>query len=87
MSDPVPIPASTASSVLLAANQNRGCATVFNDSTATLYLTLGPVSSTTVFTTKVMAGGLYETPQPVHRGTISGVWSEANGQALAQDLT
>lgn len=54
---------------------------VYNDSTADLYLKLGTGASTTDFTVKIPAGGLYETPYGLFGVTITGVWSSATGAA------
>jgi hypothetical protein len=82
-------PASTtASQVLLAANSNRKSgSSVFNDSTANLYLVLGAnVASPTNFTVEIAARGYYELPK-CWKGEVRGAWASANGAARITELT
>jgi hypothetical protein len=55
--------------------------TVYNDSTATLYLKFGGTASTTSYTVQLPPGYIYEFPQPVYSGVVDGIWSAANGAA------
>jgi hypothetical protein len=55
--------------------------TVFNDSTATLYLKYGVTASTTDYTVQIAPGGFFEFPLPVYPGEVDGIWSAANGNA------
>ena len=74
--------ASSASNVtLIAANANLRLLTVFNDSTAILYLKYGATASTTSYTVRIAAGGYFEMPQPIYTGVIDGIWASANGSA------
>ena len=74
--------ASSASNVtLIAANANLKLLTVFNDSTAILYLKYGATASTTSYTVRIAAGGYFEMPQPIYTGVIDGIWASANGSA------
>ncbi len=78
----------SASSVsLLASNANRRGASVFNDSTAYLYLKLGSTASTSSFTVRIDPYGYYEIPQPVYTGAIDGIWASATGSARITELT
>jgi len=75
--------------VILASNSNRLGATIFNDSTADLYLLLGSGAnaSTTNFSVKVAAGGYYEVPFN-YTGAIDGVWGAAgSGNARVTEFT
>lgn len=77
---------------ILAANTNRKGATIFNDSTALLYLALANVTaSSTVYTVQIPAGGYYELPMcdgGVYTGVIKGIWaSDASGAARVTELT
>lgn len=74
--------AASASSVTLfsATGQARG-RTVYNDSTAVLYLKLGSSASSTSYTVQLGAGAYYEFPQPVYSGVVAGVWASATGSA------
>lgn len=66
---------------LLVANAARRGASVFNDSTATLYIGLGATAaSTTNYTAQVAPGGLYELPANF-AGEVRGIWSAATGNA------
>jgi hypothetical protein len=79
--------ASAASSTsLLAANVNRIGATVFNDSTATLYLALNTSASTTAYTVQMAANGYYEVPYG-YDGAVFGIWSSAVGNARLTEFT
>ncbi len=74
--------AASASSVTLlsATGQARG-RTVFNDSSAVLYLKCGSGASSTSYTVQLGAGTYYEFPQPVYSGVVTGVWASATGSA------
>jgi hypothetical protein len=72
---------------ILAANTARLGATIYNDSTAFLYLLLAnTTSSATVFTVKLAAGGYYEVPFG-YAGVVKGIWSSAAGNARVTELT
>lgn len=72
---------------LLAANTARKGATVFNDSTAVLYLGLGATAaSTTNYTTQIAPGGFYEVSAGF-RGQVRGIWASATGNARVTELT
>jgi hypothetical protein len=55
--------------------------TVFNESTAVLYLKFGATASLTSYTVQIAAGGYFEFPAPVYTGEVDGIWSAANGFA------
>jgi hypothetical protein len=81
------VASAAADTLILVANVNREVATVYNDSTAVLYLILSTTAaSTTVFTVKVSPGGYYETPGG-YTGQIRGYWASANGYARVTELT
>ncbi len=72
---------------LLASNANRLGATIFNDSSATLYIKLGSTASTTSFTFKALQDDYYEVPYG-YTGAIDGIWSsDAGGNARITELT
>ncbi|MBA2689392.1 MAG: hypothetical protein H0U63_01150 [Burkholderiales bacterium] len=80
------------STTVLAANTGRFGATVYNDSSAYLYLLLGTaVASTTVFTIKMDPYAFYEVPQvagTVFTGIVKGIWSsDAGGSARVTEMT
>jgi hypothetical protein len=71
---------------ILAANAARLGATVFNDSTAVLYLLLGAgTSSATVHTVQMPSGGYYEVPFG-YTGILKGLWAAANGSARVTEF-
>lgn len=75
------------STTILASNANRLGATVYNDSTAVLYLKLGATASITSFTAKMAADSYYEVPFN-YTGIIDGIWaSDASGAARIVELT
>ena len=56
--------------------------TVYNDSTATLYLTFGTGATTTNYTVQIGPGGYYEFPAAsMYCGEVDGIWSSATGAA------
>lgn len=73
---------SSASSVTLftAMSGVRG-RTVYNDSTAVLYLKFGATASSTSYTVQLAAGDYYEFPSPCYGGLVDGIWASANGAA------
>ena len=74
--------ASSASSVtVFSANGAAKGRTVWNDSTAILYLKFGTTASSTSYTVQLAAGAYYEFPQPVFAGRVDGIWASANGNA------
>lgn len=73
--------------LILAANASRLGATVYNDSTAILYLALGTAAaSTTDFTVKMVASAYYEVPFG-YEGQIRGIWASATGSARVGEMT
>ncbi len=74
--------ASSASSVtLFAASGTTKGRTIFNDSTAVLYVKFGATASATSYTVQLAAGDYYEFPVPVYSGVVDGIWASANGNA------
>ncbi len=75
------------SATLLASNANRLGATIWNDSTAVLYVKFGTTASATDCVVKLIADGYYEVPFG-YTGRIDGVWaSDASGAARITELT
>lgn len=79
---------SSATSVtLLAANPRRTAASIYNDSSAVLYLKLGATASTSSYSIQIAAGGYYELPATnraisgVYAGVVDGIWASAIGAA------
>lgn len=73
--------ASSAASVTLLAAAPRTMATVWNDSTAILYLKFGATAIATSATVPIAAQGYYEFPSPIDQGRVDGIWASANGFA------
>lgn len=81
------VSSSATSVTVLASNSSRRQATVYNDSTAILYLKFGATASATSYTVQLPAAGYYELPQPVYTGILDGIWASANGNARVTELT
>jgi hypothetical protein len=77
---------SDSSVTVLAANTARLGATIWNDSTAILYIKLGATASATSCTVKLLADAYYEVPYGYH-GIIDGIWSSATGAARVTEVT
>jgi len=77
---------SMSSVVLLASNSIRLGATIYNDSSALLYVKLGTTASTTDYTIKLFPLSYYEVPYG-YTGAIGAVWSAATGFARIDELT
>jgi hypothetical protein len=79
--------ASSASNVtILASNSSRKGATIFNDSTAVLYIKFGATASATSYAVQIPSMGYYEVPFK-YTGIIDGIWAAANGNARVTELT
>jgi hypothetical protein len=72
-----------ASTTIVSSSSTRRNLSVWNDSTATLYLYFSSsAASTASATVKVLPDGYYEMPQPAYSGQINGIWSsDASGAA------
>ena len=66
---------------LIAANVNRRSLTIFNNSTAILYVGFRASATQVGAKVPIGAGGFYEMPSPIYTGIISGIWASANGNA------
>jgi hypothetical protein len=74
--------ASSASNVtLFAATATAQGRTIWNDSTAVLYVKFGATASSTSYTVQLAAGDFFEFPTPVYSGQVDGIWASANGNA------
>ncbi len=75
------------STTLLSANASRRGATIYNTSTAILYVKLGTTASATSFTVAMVASSYYEVPFG-YTGRIDGIWaSDQSGAAVITELT
>jgi hypothetical protein len=80
------VAASTSDATIIIANANRLGATVFNDSTATLYLLLASgTSSTTTYSVQLAANAIFEVPYN-YTGIIRGIWASAVGSARVTEF-
>jgi hypothetical protein len=85
------VAASASTVTLIASNANRLGGTIYNDSTAIMYLKLGASASTSDFTVVLQAltssvGGYYEIPFGF-TGIITAVWGSATGNARVGEIT
>lgn len=80
------VAAAVADTQLLAANPDRIGATIFNDSTADMYLKLGTGASATSYTVKLPEDGYYEVPYR-YVGAVHGYWSGAVGAARVTEVS
>jgi len=79
--------ASSASNVtLLAANANRVFASIYNESSKTVYVKMGSGASNTSYSIFLMPNSYWEVPSD-WTGQIDAVWSAANGSARVTELT
>lgn len=69
------------STVLFAATGNARGRTIWNDSSAILYVKFGATATSTSCTLKLIADAFYEFPQPVYSGVVEGIWASATGAA------
>ena len=77
----------TSSTSLLASNAARLGATVYNDSTAILYLLLGSgTASTSAYSVQMAAGAYYEVPFG-YTGAIKAIWASATGAARITEFS
>jgi len=91
---PAPAATGTATSVagsasnvtLLAANTARIGGTIFNDSSADLFVKLGATASATSFTIKMATDGYFVVPAN-YTGIIDGIWGSATGDARITEIT
>jgi hypothetical protein len=85
---PRAVPASTASVILAAANPARRTLSVYNASTATLYLATGSFASPASYAVAIAPGGLWTTTEPGQWiGDVAGVWSAVDGSAQVTETT
>lgn len=71
---------------LLTANDNRIGATIYNDSTQSIYVKFGTTASNSSFTVLLATNTYYEVPAG-YTGRIDGIWVSANGNARVTELT
>jgi len=82
------VAAATSSTTIFASNANAKGRSAFNDSSAILYLDeSGGAATTSNYTVQVQPYQLYEFPQPIYTGMVTGVWSSATGAVKTKELT
>lgn len=79
------VASSTSSVAILAERHGRVGATIWNNSTAVLYLKFGATASATDCTKKLIADEYYEVPFG-YNGRIDGVWASVNGSARVTEI-
>lgn len=78
---------SASSVTLAAANTSRLGVSIYNDSTAALYIKCGATAATNSFTVKLEQGDYWEAPAD-YTGRIDGIWaSDAGGNAYVTEFT
>lgn len=80
-----PITSSATVVTLLAANMARNQATIYNESTQTLYVKFGSAASATDYTLPIAGSGYFEFPVR-YLGIVTGVWASANGFARVTEF-
>ena len=81
------VSASASSTSILAANTSRRSFSVYNDSSAILYLKLGATASATSHTVQLAAGAFYECPISWgYQGAVDGIWASATGSARVTEV-
>lgn len=80
------VASSATSTSLLAANSSRSGFTIWNASTAILYLDYGATATAAAYAVRIDPGGYFESPI-AFTGQISGIWSAANGSALVREFS
>lgn len=80
------VSAATSTTTILAANSARDGASIWNASTATLYLEMGDTVSSTDFAVALGSGDYFEVPYN-YTGIITGVWTAVNGNAMVREYT
>lgn len=81
------VAASATTVTIAAANARRVGLTIYNDSSAILYLKLGATASSSSYTVQMAGGSYYELPQPCYPGVVDGVWASATGNARITEMT
>lgn len=81
------VAASVSNVTLRASNAARMGLTIFNDSTASVYVKFGATASATSFTVFLGPGAYYELPNPVYTGIVDGIWTSATGSARVTEMT
>lgn len=81
------VAASASNVTLKASNAARRGLSVYNDSSAILYVKFGATASSSSYTIQMAANSYYELPQPCYTGIIDGIWASATGNARITEVT
>jgi hypothetical protein len=76
----------TISTTLLAVNNARNGALIWNNSTSDLIIDFDEEVTATSFSVRIAPDGYYELPF-LYTGVISGLWETANGKAIIREFT
>lgn len=81
------VTAATSPTVILSGSAQRVHASIFNHSSASLYIRFDDNNaSVNDFDVKLSSGSYFELPKPVYQGIVRGVWDGANGFAMTVDF-
>ena len=84
---PQRIAAAAVTTELAAANPERSGLTVYNESSAVLYLALAPTAGLAAYTVQIPGSAFYELQGvPLYRGIVSGIWAAGIGAAQVTEL-
>ena len=70
---------------ILPANYDRRGFSIYNESTAILYIKFGPDASSSDYTVPLVASAFYEAPY-TYSGIVTGVWASVNGSAKVTEV-
>ena len=80
------VASSATNTTLLAANSNRVFASIYNESSKTVFIKLGTTASATSYSILLMPNSYWEVPSD-YTGKIDAIWSSANGNARITELS
>jgi hypothetical protein len=84
--NPATVAAATTSTAILAANNNRKGATIWNNSNGVLFLEFGATAAVATAAVRLPANSVYEVPFD-YVGQIAGIWNSNNGNAQVREFT
>jgi hypothetical protein len=81
------IGASATNVLLLAANNSRKRATVYNNGLKNMFIKYGADATEDSFSLKIGPGDYLELPTPCYLGEIDAFWDEVDGNAMVTEIT
>jgi len=82
------VAAATTTTTLLGAEPHRKMVSIYNDSTAVMFMKLGGGAASNDFTIRMAADSFYELPDNgMYTGSITAVWVSATGSAQVAQFT